>query len=68
MSAAIQVTIDRDDPQFEDQREKQRETRDALIMEIYCCLAFVRSLSGVGVGKCLWQGLAMECFLTKPKS
>ncbi|KAI4518057.1 hypothetical protein K525DRAFT_146756, partial [Schizophyllum commune Loenen D] len=41
MSAAIQVTIDRDDPQFEEQREKQRETRDALLMEIYCCLAFV---------------------------
>ncbi|TRM61075.1 hypothetical protein BD626DRAFT_571106 [Schizophyllum amplum] len=44
MGEASKCVLSLEDHQFDDQRERQREACDVLILEVYRCLSFIRSL------------------------
>ncbi|TRM57248.1 hypothetical protein BD626DRAFT_515505, partial [Schizophyllum amplum] len=41
---ASRITAECDTPEFEDQRARQNEARDALVLQIYCVLSLIRNL------------------------
>ncbi|KAI5889460.1 uncharacterized protein SCHCODRAFT_02449730, partial [Schizophyllum commune H4-8] len=49
-SAACKVTLELDEPEYEDQRAKQREAREALVLQIYCALTLISEVGRAGIG------------------
>ncbi|TRM56697.1 hypothetical protein BD626DRAFT_635519 [Schizophyllum amplum] len=48
---ASRITVDCDEPEFEVQRVKQKEARNALVLQVYCVLSFVHNLYSARFGR-----------------